>query len=91
MEIEFEFNRKMDETWKKDLRPSFVVIYTNLGKEIKKLYKKYFEVDDTSLPQNDDELRRYISEYILPSENVYRITPIIEKDVWKRLDELTKD
>ena len=91
LEIEFEFNRKMDETWKKDLRPSFVVIYTNLGKEIKKLYKKYFEVDDTSLPQNDDELRRYISEYILPSENVYRITPIIEKDVWKRLDELTKD
>ena len=83
LEIEFEFNRRMDEAWKKDLRPSFVVIYSNLGTEIKKLYKKYFEVDDTSLPQNDDELRNYISEYILPSENVYRFSPIKEKGVWK--------
>ena len=85
VEVEIEFNKKIDQTWRKDIRPAFVRIYSNLGNELRKVYKKYFGLEDSSLPESEHELRNYVSQYILPSEDVYKCTPIIERDSWKRL------
>jgi hypothetical protein len=72
---------KMQETevlhdfWITTMKPSLIEMFLNLTKELKELHKKYYQKEDDSLPNNDKDLRKLISDRILPHDNTYIYIP----------------
>jgi hypothetical protein len=69
--IDMERIRVWEEFWQCQMRPRIIDIFYNLAKELQGLHKKYYTLDDDSLPLQDNELKAYIEDVILPHEKTY--------------------
>ena len=75
--IKIQETEVLQDFWIKTMKPALIDMFMSLAQELKGLHKRYYEKEDDSLPSNNNELKKYISDKILPHDNTYTYIPKI--------------
>ncbi len=69
--IDMEKGKALEDFWRNQMKPSLTKMYFDLVKELQSLCGKYYNFVDDSLPSDDNALKDYIRNKILPSDDCY--------------------
>jgi hypothetical protein len=72
IKIDMEKNVAYQSFWERQMKPHTIEMLMNLTKELRKILNKYYGIqDDGSVPIEEEQLRKYIKDEILPDDKSY--------------------